>query len=272
MFEEEGEDNYELSEFENWYDENFMYFRREGTKQQGPTLDISLFYSGVYCPIMDELAHSVRKLMLKQYPVIDTEFRPLVLKYIDWIVSMAGHRFLMNLYVLIQDQKDGINLREKYPDFESWISYYARPAKPELVTDVNFTKFTTFTEQEKQDLMVDENNDIINFFEKEQRLKKEYYDMIQPIVFKYYPAIQNLDYDGWIIYSVQIREDYEDYKFRCEHVETFIEYDFMEEDIHLKYDEFQAKFRIKYNEKWEREHPLLENGKRKNNRHSQNDL
>jgi hypothetical protein len=271
MFEDYIDKDYELSDFEKWYDENYMFFEREFNKQLGPTLDISLFYTGVYCPVMQELSHFVRKLMVRQFPVIDLEFRPLVLKYIDWVVSMAGHRFLMNLYQLIHNQKEGINLREKYPDFESWISFYARPSQPDLITEVNYEKFTLYTDQEKKDLIDDENKDITDFFEKEQLLKKEYYDMIQPLVFKYYPALQDLDYDGWIIYSVQIREDYEDYKFRCEHIETFIEYEFQEEDINLRYDEFQAKFRIKYNEKWEREHPFAENRKR-NNSHTQTDL
>ncbi len=271
MFEDNLDSNYESSDFEIWYNENYMFFERETDILEGPTLDISLFYNGVYMPVMQELAPSVRKLMTRQYPLIDLEFRPLVLNYIDWVVSMAGHRFLMNLYQLIQDQKDGVNLREKYPDFESWIGFYARPGEPDLVTEVNYTKFTTYSEEEKKELIDAENKNITEFFEKEQLLKKEYYDIIQPLVFKYYPALQDLDYDGWIIYSVHIREDYEDYKFRCEHIETFIEYEFQEEDINLRYDEFQAKFRIKYNEKWEKDHSIPENRKR-NNSHTQNDL
>lgn len=272
MFEDEESDNYELSVFENWYDENFMYFKRESNSQLGPTFDISLFYYGVYCPIMQELGPAIRKLMLKQYPIIDREFRPLVLEYIDWLVSSVGHRFLMNLYTLIEDQKEGVNIREKYPDFVSWINFYAKPAQPNLISEKDYAKFTTFSVQEMKDLIDEENKDIIKYFDKEQNHKKEFYDILQPLTFKYYPALQELDYDGWIIYSVQIREDYEDYKFRCEHVETFIEYDFQEEDINLKYEEFQAKFKEKYNEKWEREHPLTGNGIRENNNPLQSEI
>lgn len=50
------------------------------------------------------------------------------------------------------------------------------------------------------------------------------------------------------MYAVQIRESYEEYKFRCEHLDTFIEYGFDEQDIDLNYKEFSAKFSIKFNE------------------------
>jgi len=254
MFNNEEEDDNVLSEFEKWYDENLMYLKRESNEQSGPTLDISLFYTGIYNPVMQELAPLVRKLMLRQYPVIDTEYRHMVLDYINWLVSSAGHRLLLNLFVLVRDQKEGINLREKYPDFENWIEVYARPSKPQLVSVEDFSKFTVFTNHEKKSLVAEENIDIITIFEKKEKLKKDYYDIVQPIVFKHYPALQDLDYDGWIIYAVHIREDYEDFKYRCEHVKTFIEYEFQEEDINLKYDEFQAKFRLKYNERWENKH------------------
>jgi len=265
MFEDDEDDDYVLSEFENWYDENFMYFKRESKKEIGPTLDIYIFYSGVYCRVMQELKSAVRKLMLKQYPLIEKEYRPMVLEYIDWVVASAGHRLLLNLYVLIQDEKEGVDLWEKYPDFENWIHLFAKPQQVDLITEADLVKFTTFTNEEKKELIEEENKDIIRFFNLQENFKKEYYDIIQPIVFRYYPALQDMNYDGWIIYSVHIREDYEDYKYRCEHIETFIEYEFQEEDIHLKYDEFQAKFRIKYNEKWEREHPFPESGMKENN-------
>ena len=127
MFEEEeDEDNYKMSELEKWYDNNFAYFNRASKTEPGLDLDITLFYNSTYCPVMKELAPAVRKLMYKQYPLLETEFRPMVLEHINRIVSKAGHRLLLMLNILVQDQKEGVNLREKYPDFESWIDFYAR--------------------------------------------------------------------------------------------------------------------------------------------------
>jgi len=191
MFENEEDNSTEMSEFENWYEVNYTYFKRESKQQPGPDLDISLFYYGIYKPVMDKLALAVRKLMLKQYPVIDFEFRPMVLEYINWLVSSTGHKLMLNLYNLIQDQKEGFNLRDKYPDFKTWIDAYARPVKPVLITIEEYDEFSFYTDQEKKQLIQDENNEIIKFFERQEKLRKEFYDVIQPILFKYYSALNS---------------------------------------------------------------------------------
>lgn len=266
MFEdEEDEDDYKMSELEEWYDNNFAYFNRASKTELGVNMDITFFYNGVYRPVMKELAPAVRRLMYKQYPLLETEFRPTVVEHIDWIVSKAGHRLLLMLYILVQDQKEGINLREKYPDFESWIDFYARPPEPP-VPDYNFPEIDPLlnatTVEELKEMADREWESDIAYFNKEERLKKEYYDLVQPLVLEYYPAVQDLDYDGWIIYAVEIREEYEDYKLRCEHVDSFIEYEMDEEDINLPYKEFHEKFSIKYHEKWERDHPTTGSDKK----------
>lgn len=259
MFEYNDDEDFERSDIEAWYDDNFGYFRRDSKTELGITMDINFFYSVVYQPTMHELAPLIRKLMFRQYPLIRTEDRPMVLDHINWIVSHTGHRLLMNLYILVQDQKEGVNLREKYPDFESWVDFYARPPKPPVPDYSFFEKFPALvnhlSEQDKKAIAEEECEESTKRFNETEQLRKEYYDIVQPIVFRYYPALQDLDYEGWVIYAVQIREDYEDYKYRCEHVETFIEYDFAEEDINLEYKDFQEKFKKKYNERWEKEHP-----------------
>src|ERR1035437_4149829 len=263
MFEDnDEEDDYKMSELEEWYDNNFAYFNRASETESGLNLDITLFYNGVYYPVMKELAPTVRKLMYKQYPLLETEFRPMVMDHINWMVSKAGHRLLLMLNILVQDQKEGVNLREKYPDFESWIDFYARPPEPPVPNyhylDNNPLLFNALTAEQIKEIADEEWESDIKYFIKVEGLKKEYYDLIQPLVFKYYPALQELDYDGWIIYAVEIREEYEDFKLRCEHVDSFIEYEMDEEDINLGYKEFHEKFSIKFHEKGKRDHPTID--------------
>jgi len=265
MFENEEDNSTEMSEFENWYETNYRYFKRESIQQPGPDLYISLFYYGIYKPVMDKITPVVRKLMLKQYPVIDFEFRPMVLEYINWLVSSTGKRLMLNLYNLIQDQKEGLSLREKYPDFKTWIDNYAQPVKPDLITIDDYNEFSFYTDMEKKRMIEEENKEIVKFFEIQEKLRNEFYDVIQPILFENYSALTDLDSDGWIVYAYLIRNEYEDYKFRCEHVKKFIQYEFPEEDINLKYDEFQAKFRRIFNEKWERKHHYPKSGFKGNN-------
>jgi hypothetical protein len=46
------------------------------------------------------------------------------------------------------------------------------------------------------------------------------------VILKYFKALEDLNYDGWIIYAVEIREDYEIYRNSCDHFEGFVEYEF----------------------------------------------
>jgi len=261
MFEDDDDDDYEMSELDEWYDHNFMYFKRKsnpaGDMLTGVTFEATLFYNGVYSPVKKEIAPAVRKLMLKQYPIIASESRQLVLEYINDTVNYLGHRMLMNLWSVVEDLKEGINLREKYPKLESWVDFYARPPKAPEPDYTFFDKYPgigiDLSEEAKKEYVEKMYAEEMFYFLEIEKLKKEYYDIVQPVVLKYFKALEDLDYDGWIIYAVEIREDYEIYKYRCEHLEGFIEYEFDEEDINLGYKEYMAKYSLKYKERLEKQ-------------------
>lgn len=269
MFEDEededellDDDDYEMSEIEEWFEDNYEYFARESKTFIDITNEITLFYEAVYVPAMSELEPAIHKLMLHQYPLIRDEFRPLVLEYINETVKYTGHEFLMQLYMVVEDQKDGVKFSEKYERFQNWVDFYGRPAdKPVLNYDF-FEEFphlaVNFTQEMKDEIATEsfENESIT--FEIEERLMKEYYDAIQPIVLKYYLELDDLNYEGWIMYAVQIREVYEDFKYYCEHLDTFIDYGFDEKDINLPYKEFSDKLGVKINERFEKEQAALE--------------
>ncbi|MEI8087328.1 MAG: hypothetical protein WCG93_14055 [Paludibacter sp.] len=251
------DDDYEMSEMEEWFDDNYMYFKRDAQIPVDLTDEITYFYETVYCPVMSEIAPAIRKLMVKQYPTIDGELRPLVVEYIQETIDYAGHEFIMQLYMLVQDQLEGVNLREQYPKFEEWVKFYGRP--PEVpVPDYTFfgehnPMSVHLTDQQKKEIIDESFQEELESYLNEEKLKKDYFDILQSTVLKYYKDLNDLDYEGWIIYSVQIREDYEIYKYRCEHLDSFIEYELDEEDINLPYDEYSAKFSLKFNEKFDKE-------------------
>ena len=250
MFDDDEDDDLERSEFDWWYDDNNMYFRRGADAFVEPDLEVELFYSNVYCKIMSELAPAVRKLIRYQYPVFETEYRPMVWEAFERVVERTGHRFLLELYNLIQDQKEGVNLREKYPDFEKWeerkkeLSYFSRSI---------FNSVEGLTEKQKSalyELVKDKFHESYNY--KEQRLY-EFIEMIQPIVFRYYNAVQELDADGWIVYFHILLIEHTDYRLDFEHYVTFIEYDFEESDLYIPYAEFHKKFQERFDERWKKE-------------------
>ena len=264
MFEDDDEEDYDFdfkeSRLEIWYRNNYGYIRRESNpdiSMLDVPLEVSLFYSGVYSPAMKEIAPAVRRLMLKQYPIIVRECRPLVLKYIDDTVNYAGHQMLMFLWQLVQDQKEGINLREKYPDLDSWTDFYARPPKAPEPDYSFFDKYPVIginmNEEQKKEYIEADWTEEAFYFQQNERFKKEYYDIVQPVVLKYFKALEDLNYEGWIIYAVEIREDYEMYKSGCYHLCNFIEYEFEEEDINLNYKDYMEKLCLKSDEKRKKE-------------------
>jgi len=249
---DEDDFDYEMSEIEEWYEDNFGYFTRNSKIIIDVNEEITFFYNTIYIPIITELAPLIRRLMLKQYPIIRGENRPLLVENINWIISSASHDFVMRLYLIVQDQKEGVNIREKYPKFDSWVDFYGRPAELPVADYTFFDKYPeigkNLTEQQKREIAEEGLEDEISSFLNNEKLKKEYYDILQPIILKYYKDLEELEYEGWIMYAVQIRESYEDYKYRCEHLDTIIEYGFDEEDINLEYSKFMDKFSIKYQE------------------------
>lgn len=251
------DDDYEVSEIEEWFDDNYGYFVREPSVLIDVTDEITKFYVKVYTPAMDELKRAVLKLLLQQYPIIRGESRPLVLDYINEAVKHVGHEFLMQLYMLVQDQREGVNYREKYPEFEELVEFYGRPAEKPEVNYSFFDKYpdiaASFTQKEKEEFAIERHESETVSFDIEEKLMKQYFDIVQPIVLKYYHELYDLNYEGWIMYAVQIREIYEDYKYYCEYLDTFIDYGFDEEDINLPYDEFSDKLGIKINERLDKE-------------------
>jgi len=257
-----NDDDYEMSEIEVWYDDNYEYLVRDSKVYLEITDEIIQFYDSVYVTSMSELEPAVQKLMLQQYPIIRGESRPMVVEYIKDTAKYTGHEFLMQLYMVVQDQKQGVNYREKYEEFQNWVEFYGRPAEKPVLNYKFFEEHpnltSNFTQEMKEEFAIESLESETITFDIEERLKKEYYNIVQPIVLKYYRELDDLNYEGWIMYAVQIREIYEDYKYRCEHLDAFIDYGFDEEDINLPYKEFSAKLGVKFNERFDREQAAIE--------------
>ena len=93
----------------------------------------------------------------------------------------------------------------------------------------------------------------LEYYHIKENRKKEFYDAIQPIVLNRFKALEDLDYEGWVMFSVFIREEYERYLIRFDHVETVIDYGLDEEDINLDHEHFMEKLSIKMEERRENE-------------------
>jgi hypothetical protein len=253
MFEDDEDDDFERSEFDIWYDDNFRYFRRGAEKFIEPSLDVELFYKGVYCPVMKELGKEVYALALKHYPIIGTEQRPAVLEAIRWRVEITGHEFLLRLYDLVQDQLEGINLHEKHPELDEWAVKYPTYRKPHYLDQSFFDKFTWLTEEQKQEMIAEDKKDADETFQIKEKPRFEFFDLLQRITFKYFKGAQDLDTDGWVVYNVILFSEYTDYEIRFEYIDEFIDYEFDEEDLNIPYAEFSKKLYERFSERRESE-------------------
>ncbi len=258
MFEDD-DDDLERSEFEIWYDDNRNYFLRGATGIVEPSVEIEAFYIGVYCPAMHDLMSAIRQLLVKQYPIITTESRPAVLQAIERRIEITGHTFLLYLFDLVQDQKEGINLPEKYPDFEKWRVAYRTLHKPYKFDESFFDQFPWLTDEQKNEFMEESRKEEEERFNWKDKRKYDFINMLQRIVLKYYKEIMDFEADQWIVYSSLITNEYVEYRIRFEHYVTFIEYEFPEEDLYISYSEFSKKFHQRFNERWEKEQQLRKN-------------
>lgn len=245
---EDDEEEYVRTDFEDWFDTYFMYFPVEQRATGYDDVEVQCFYSNVFCKVMKELTPQIRKLMEKQYPIIKKEKRQAVLDELDKIASLVGPYLLVRLYELVYDEKVGVNLREKYTDFEKLVDFYARPDAPRMMEESFFDQFTWLTDEQKQQMIEDDRKEAQEAFDWKEGRKREFYDIVQPLLFKYYKEVLDLNHDGWIIYAVHIREEYQDYMMRTDHISTFIQFEFPEEDLHMPYKEFSEKLQ----ELWEK--------------------
>jgi hypothetical protein len=236
MFDED-----EFTENEIWFNNHRDFFPANFRENLESIMDMCTFHRRVFNKVMDELRPKVRQLMMKQFPLLRTETRPLVVKSIDDIVHRTGQSMLFNLYGLMQDQRNGVDLREKYPDFDSWIRLYVHPPKPKL-TDISFYNiFPEMTYEQKKELVDEEYEQDVEAYNWNESRRFEFFDLIQKVVFKHYGALQDLEGDGWNVYAIHVGMEYHLYRDDCYHIENFIEAKFPEEDINLSYPEYVKK-------------------------------
>lgn len=234
-------DEEEFLENEIWFKNHSDFFPPEIRNNIEEVIEMCSFYVHVFDKAMDELNPKVRKLIYKQFPLLKTETRPLVLKSIDEIVDRTGMSLLFNLFGLLRDQKNGVDLREKYPDFESWISLYVHPPKPKPIDVTFYDGMQGLSDEQKMELVEEINTEELDGYNHFESRRFEFFDLIQKVVFNHYKALQELDGDGWNVYAIHVGMEYEMYCNDCYHIENFIKYKFPEEDINLSYPEYMKK-------------------------------
>ena len=248
MFDDDDElVEFEKTPFEEWIDFYWIYIPLDLRDEPSDNIELMHFYSHVFINVKRELTPLLLQLAEKQFPIIKTNTRPFILEKINEYISDTIDLFLLHTFNLLHDQKLGVDLRQKYPKLEEWIPFYARLQQPRLYDMSYFEKFPSRKKiEDKKSKLEELNREAIELFNWAETRKRDFIDTVQTVVIKYYKNIFELDSDGWIIYAVNIGDEYGNYKDKFEYIFDFILYEFPEEYINLNYSEYLEKFKEAY--------------------------
>lgn len=237
MFDEE-----EFSDNEIWFRHHSDYFDPEFLRTQEVRFNMTLFRKLTCTEAMDELRPKLRRLMFKQFPLFSTEMRPLVVKEIDQIIHYTGMQLLYSLFVEVLHQKGGTNnINERFPDLNHWLDLYARPEQPNLIDISMYDDFPTLSLEEKQELVEATNKEETDNCKEYESRRFEFFDLVQNVIFKYYPNVHILEGDGWNVFGILIGIEYQYFRDSCYHINNFIKAGLPEEDIQLDWLEYMKK-------------------------------
>jgi hypothetical protein len=249
MFEDDEDDDYQMTEAEEWYDNNLGYFDWKN-RPAGMPMEVELFYYSVYRPFMSDLKKPLQAMISRHYPYIGGETRPEVLEKIQRYIDRVGHDFLLNLRRAIEHQKTGGDLRELYPELDDWAKKYPTYRQPRYTDESFWDNMEWLTPEVKAELIAESRKEAEETFQFKEKPRFEFFSLLQQLAFGYYPEIQDIDSDGWTMYDVFLYDEYINYRLDFEHYDEFIKYGFGVEDLNLPYAEYQAKF----SERWKLRH------------------
>lgn len=245
MQDEDEDDPFEV-EFEDWFDRYMTLFPSDLAARFEPHMEIYAFYKGIYANTMLALTPEVRKLLFSQYPEMETEARPGLVSWINRHIASTGPYFLIRLFALLYDDRQGVDFRKKYPDFDRWMKEYARPKDPLKVLKMVFEASPWLTEGQKQQMT----EDTLGEVDWKELRKKEFRDMLFRVLQTHYPQVENLSADGWIVYAALTIEAYSEFRFESEAIWEFIRCGLSEEDLQLTASEIHEKIMLFYNQKY----------------------
>lgn len=230
------------NDWDRWYEMNKHRIPDNLKGEIEKNIDTLQFLFSIYYKAMEQFTPVFREIMWKQFPIIKAEKRPMVVDFIEQFIKSVGSTMLFKLSALVNDQRKGVNMREKYPKFDSWVEFYGRPQKAKEVMDKDRPSFHKMNNEEWKIFKEKENTALKQHFEWAEKRKFEFLDALQTVLFTTYEAINELNADELIIYAVIIRDEYDYFLTVCQHIELFIDCDFPEEEIRLSDKEFDENF------------------------------
>jgi hypothetical protein len=237
-------DENNMSEFEMFYHSNNELFRKifpeDFTKCYEKFIELADFHYNVFLKYLDEAKPLLLNLASKQIFNFKTvRNHPDVIQFLDDICSTNCSAMMYTLAKLIREFKEDINIYEKYPNIERWREFYGKPQKTYELSGEDRKYHTELNDEEWEKYKDKENRSLLKYHIWKEKRKTEYFDIVQPLIFKYLPELNNIEGDHWVIYAATVKDLYEEWKILCEEIETIIEYQMPPESVKLKSEDFQ---------------------------------
>jgi hypothetical protein len=202
------------------------------------------FFYNVNEAMQDATARQLRKLVSKQYPDLAV-VHPILEAAIDETnrMTMFGLAYIMK--GLVEDMKIGTDIQAKYPKMEEWRAFYVHP-KPNTMEGVERNHFLFPDEESWAKHVEEENKAMYRHFCWEENRKNEFYEIVQPALMQYYPVLQDIEGDFWVLYAVNLRDEYESWLSNMEMMESIVQYEMPPESINWEWDKYKAEKRLRY--------------------------
>jgi len=255
-----------MGEFEMFFHSEKKQFKKlfsnEFADKFDTFLDFKKFFYDVLLVFDKAMEPPLTQLMLKQNPEFKTFTHPSPLKFMKEINETCAYWLMWEMHKLCNDYKQNVDMKQKYPRLEEFRAFYCHPEKPHTLEDKSRKYHPELNDEQWKTYQQQENDEMLKYNNWKQKRWKEYYDVMQPALFNYLPELQNMEGDCWVMFAVNIRDNYELWESANERLEILIDFEMPPETIDLSDDDFRKEISKRF-EKYDKQ--STENRNRKIN-------
>jgi hypothetical protein len=228
-------------DFEQFHNENKDLFPKDFSKSFEDYIKFRKFHFDVAKKFQNQLVPQLYKLMLQQNEDIKTVIaHPMMLNHITNSNILNATRLIWTMDKMCTQYKEGINIKEVYPKLDGWREFYCRPSKPDIFEEKRAQR-SYMSDEEWDKFKDEENRKMVAYHKWTERRRTEYFDIVQPLLLKYLPDLNNIEGDYWVTYAVNIRDIYEEWKVMCEDIEVMVNYEMPPEMLNLSPIDWQQE-------------------------------
>lgn len=238
----------ELRRMEYEFGEYKDAFPKDLTNVMELAFDIMRPHITIELPLRNELLPVIKKIMYKQYPSFICCDGNWSIRWIHDICENTAKKLSVDLSLLFADFAKGVNRTEMYNNFESMVRFYISPKEAHRREMPNF-EGTPFWEQEKDSILKELEDDYEEskaFCELHNRMKTEFIQAVQPIIFNYFgQQTDTLTTEMWQHYGIALGSAYHDYRDNCSDFEYFLEIEDLTSDPKINFFEYSRQLSAK---------------------------